>query len=185
MFCDKETNPHKLDCECHTLTSSTIFIHDELYKIYIYIVMRDISGGRDIITALFSRLRQVTIMPTHVYVCVNHEKWWAGSGYTMPKTPSCGHHCDSHYVGCVNNPTLTLSDYYSYSVELNVKHLMANSYDSNINIVKCAELATYFPPKNMYGNSYDSDSNSCYDSDDNCTSDNCTCFDNLTDTCSE
>lgn len=175
MFCGKQSNSHKLDCMCHTLADSTTFTYSDLYKVYL--VMQGISGGVDICNTLFSRLRQVTIMPTRIYLCIIHRKSWVGSGYTMPKIPSCGYHCDLQYIGCVNEPTFVFPVYDEYGVELNVKHLMANCYDSDNNIIKCAELATYFPPKNIDGDSYDSDSNSCDYSDDNCTGVNCTCFD--------
>lgn len=163
MFCSREVHIFALDCECHTLKSTT-FTYDELYKVYL--VMRNVVGSKDVFSALINHLRQVTIVPTHVYLCYTHNRSWVSTKYPKFRKPGCGTHCVIIYDGCVNDNILVKP-----GLRYNPKQLMANCYDSNGVNIECAELSTYFPKDCAYGHSYDSVGHS----DDDCTSDNCIC----------
>lgn len=143
MFCSSEIS-HVLDCECHTLLASTIFTSSDLYKLYS--IMRILLGHDDIFTAFLSQLRQVTIMPTHVYICHSHMVGSVRAKQTMFAECWCSDRCSMHYDGCVNEPDYIFPDYNEYYYdEYKLKYLLSSCYDFDGNQIECPGLATYFP----------------------------------------
>lgn len=149
MFCSKGVTLQKLHCECHTLPLLTIFTQDELYKMYL--IMRDISCGRDIFSGFLGNFQQVTIAPTHVSNCLTHWRSWISVKYPEFRMPGCDYQCFVYHIGCINNNILAESDILPY-----LKQFMVNCYDFNDVNIDCIELATYFPQVNIH-DSEDSD----------------------------
>lgn len=164
MFCGKEAYPHILDCACHTPTDTTTFTYDDLYTIYI--VMLTIDNGKDIFGTLVDRLRRLIIMPTRMFICLNHRKVYAAIKSTVPRLLYCGRRCIHSYIGCVNDHTFAHPESGKmHGINFKMKHLMANCYNSYNTNIKCPELAVYFPEYHL---DVDNDSSSSSDSSDHC-----------------
>ena len=102
-FCGREILP-TFSCVCHR--PAVTFTYAELQ--YVYGVIRGLLGP-DIAASLASLFQQITISPTHAFVCYIHESSWM---QTLPRNyeSSCcpGYNklyyieCEVVYIGCIN-----------------------------------------------------------------------------------